>query len=189
HGILGSLMYARNYYIALYDPQTQVVDFPYFCDDMEQPPGPQVFGRGLTEYVLRTGEPLLATQQELQALADAGEIARTGPRSLDWLGVPLKKGALTCGVLVLQTYADNVRYGEKEKELLIFVSQQIASAIERKRAAKALAESETKFRAVAESVSPAIYIHNSKRLLYVNPAAEQLFGYSREELLKMPDPW
>jgi len=28
HGILGTLMYARNCYIALYDPQTQVVDFP-----------------------------------------------------------------------------------------------------------------------------------------------------------------
>ena len=189
HGILGSLMYARNCYIALYDPSTQIVEFPYFRDDMEQPPGPQTLGRGLTEYVLRTGEPLLATQHELEALVDAGEIARTGPRSLDWLGVPLKKGATTFGVLVLQTYAENIRYCEKEKELLIFVSQQIASAIERKRAAKALAESESKFRAVAESAIPAIYIHNGKKLLYVNPAAEQLFGFSREELLKMKDPW
>ena len=57
--------------------------------------------------------------------------------SLDWMGIPLKIGEESFGALVLQTYEPNIRYGEREKEILTFVSQQIASAIETKRLADA----------------------------------------------------
>src|SRR6185503_8193074 len=40
-----------------------------------------------------------------------------------------------------------------------------------------------KFRAVAETASSAILIHDGKRLRYVNRASERLFGYNRDELL------
>lgn len=61
--------------------------------------------------------------------------------------------------------------------------------LEEKRAAeKALSESEAKFRAVAETSSTAIYIHDGQRLLYVNPTAEKITGYSREELYNL-DMW
>lgn len=56
---------------------------------------------------------------------------------------------------------------------------------ERKRAEKALRESEAKFRAVAETATCAICISSGRRLLYVNPAAATLSGFSREELLGM----
>lgn len=48
--------------------------------------------------------------------------------------------------------------------------------------------SEAKFRAVAETAGNAIYIHDGERLVFVNPAAEAITGYSREELLKA-DMW
>ncbi len=38
HNIVGQLMYARNFYIALYDPQSQLLSFPYFVDKMDDPP-------------------------------------------------------------------------------------------------------------------------------------------------------
>ena len=31
HNIVGQLMYARNFYIAIYDPQSQLLSFPVFC--------------------------------------------------------------------------------------------------------------------------------------------------------------
>src|SRR6266478_7221703 len=69
-----------------------------------------------------------------------GEVQRFGPPSLDWMGIPLKIGEESFGALVLQTYEPNIRYGEREKEILTFVSQQIASAIETKRHQQQLQE-------------------------------------------------
>ncbi len=38
HAILGSLMYAENFYIALYDAATDTVRFPYYVDTMDKEP-------------------------------------------------------------------------------------------------------------------------------------------------------
>jgi PAS domain S-box-containing protein len=185
HDILSQLMYARNCYIALYDAATETVSFPYFVDEEDPPPQPRKGRRALTEYVIRSGHPLLATPEELERLVELGEVDRVGAPSLDWMGVPLKSGDTTFGVLALQTYEANIRYGEKEKEILTFVSRQIASAIESRRIQDAVRESEAKFRAVAESAATGIYIHNSERFLYVNRASELISGYTREEFMRM----
>jgi hypothetical protein len=55
-----------------------LLTFPYFVDEYDHPPGPRVLRKGLTEYVLRTGEALLATGEKLNELAAAGEVERTG---------------------------------------------------------------------------------------------------------------
>src|SRR5262249_19771422 len=54
-----------------------------------------------------------------------------------------------------------------------------------KRAEEALRESEELFRTLAETVSAGIYIHRDMRYVYLNPAAERLTGYTRDEFLKM----
>jgi two-component system, cell cycle sensor histidine kinase and response regulator CckA len=190
HKMLGELMFAKNCYIALYDASAQMVSFPYFVDekDLAAPP-PHKFRKGLTEYVLRTGKPLLATPEILDSLVRQGEVeSRVGARSRDWMGVPLKQGESTFGVLTVQTYEENIRYGEAEKGILTFVSQQIASAIIHRRNQDAIRESESRFRSLAENAAPALYIY-SNRFYYVNPSTARLFGYSRAELMAMEDPW
>lgn len=190
HAILQELMYAKNCYVALLDPTAEMVTFPYFVDEKDVvPPPPHKIRKGLTEYVLRTGRPLLATPQMLDQLVRSGQVeARTGARSSDWMGVPLKQGDTTFGVLTVQTYEHNIRYGEPEKEILTFVSQQIASAIAHRRNQDAIRESESRFRALAETASPAIVIY-AKKFYYLNPSAAQMSGYSRTELLAMEEPW
>ncbi|MEW6051561.1 MAG: PAS domain S-box protein [Candidatus Zixiibacteriota bacterium] len=56
---------------------------------------------------------------------------------------------------------------------------------ERQLAVSALAESEAKFRAVAESVNAVIIIYDAEKLLYANPAMSEISGYSPEELTGM----
>jgi PAS domain S-box-containing protein len=189
HGILQELMYAKNCYIAFHDPLTDMVSFPYFVDEKDPQFPPHRFGKGLTEYVLRTGKPLLATPDVLDEIEKRGELERAGSPSLDWMGVPLKKGDHTFGTLVVQSYRENVRYGEHEKEILTFVSQQIANAVEHRRNQEAIRESENKFRGLAETAVQAIFIYDGVRFLYVNAATEAIFGYSRRELLAMEDAW
>ncbi|MEI8080098.1 MAG: PAS domain S-box protein, partial [bacterium] len=55
----------------------------------------------------------------------------------------------------------------------------------RRHAEAALRESEGRFRALAEADSSAIMIHQGDRVIYANPGAEKVFGYTREELSKM----
>ena len=56
-------MPAENFFIALYDRETDRIEFPYFIDEYDERPKPKSPGRGLTEYVLRTGEPILVSPE------------------------------------------------------------------------------------------------------------------------------
>jgi len=191
HGIIDELMYARNFYIALYDPATELLSFPYFVDEHDSAPPPKKLGRGLTEYLLRTGEPLLATPEVLQDLEMRGEVSasRKGTRSLDWMGVPLKVGNNTFGALVVQTYSPNIRYGERDQEILTFVARQLASAVEIKRNEQALRRSEARYRSLVQSSVYGIYRASLEgRFLDVNPALITMLGYGSVEEVLLLDP-
>lgn len=189
HSIVDELMYARNFYIALYDSASDLLTFPYFVDENDIAPPPKKPGRGLTEYLLRTGEPLLATPEVLQVMEDRGEVARNGSRSLDWMGVPLKVGNHTFGAIVVQTYSKNIRYGMRDREILTFVSRQVASAVEIKRNEQALRRSEARYRSLVQSSVYGIYRSSLEgRFLDVNPALIAMLGYESPEEVLLLDP-
>ena len=187
HNIVGQLMNARNFYILLYDPQSQLLSFPYFVDEEDPTPTPKPLGRGLTEYVLRSGEPLLATPAVFEDLVRRGEVELIGASSLDWLGVPLKSGTTCIGALVVQSYNENARFGERDREILKFVSQQLAAAIEHKRYEEALRRSEARSRSLILSAAFGICRCTlGGRFLDVNPALITMLGHvSVEDLLKL----
>jgi two-component system cell cycle sensor histidine kinase/response regulator CckA len=187
HNILGQLMNARNFYISLYDPQSQLLSFPYFVDEQDPTPTPKPLGRGLTEYVLRSGEPLLATPAVFDDLVRRGEVEFIGASSLDWLGVPLKSGTTCIGALVVQSYNENARFGERDREILKFVSQQLAAAIEHKRYEEALRRSEARSRSLILSAAFGICRCTlGGRFLDVNPALITMLGHgSVEDLLRL----
>ncbi len=189
HSIVDELMHARNFYIALYDPTTDLLTFPYFVDEYDSAPAPKKLGRGLTDFLIRSGEPLLATPEVLQAMEDRGEVARNGSRSLDWMGVPLKVNSHTFGALVVQTYSKNIRFVERDKEILTFVARQLASAVEIKRNEQALRRSEARYRSLVQSSVYGIYRSSLEgRFLDVNPALITILGYESAEEVLLLDP-
>jgi len=133
HIIVKDLMLANNFYIALYDDSTNMISFPYFVDEFDPPQPPKKFGRGCTEYVLRTGQAVIVDKELSDKLNESGEVNVVGSPSEVWLGVPLKIAGKTIGVMVVQDYHDEYAYGENDKEVLTFVSEQVASAIEKKK--------------------------------------------------------
>jgi diguanylate cyclase (GGDEF)-like protein/PAS domain S-box-containing protein len=134
HRIVGEFMYARNFYIAIRNEAEATVSFPYFVDEADAAPPEVKEAKTLTDYVLRTGEPLLASPAVFSDMVERGEVEMVGSPSVDWLGVPLKKQGRAFGVLVVQSYDPAVRFAEADREMLTFVSHQIASALERKTA-------------------------------------------------------
>ncbi len=189
HRIVGRLMEARNLYIALYDAATNLISFPYFVDEMDERPEPFPAERGMTSYVVRTGKPLLATPEVLRDLEEQNEVERLGAASVDWLGVPLKVQDRVIGVLAVQSYTGQVPYTEAEKGILVYVSGQVAQAIERKRVENELRSSEARFRSYFELPLYGIAISSAeKKWLQVNDRLCAILGYSKDELTTMTWP-
>ena len=188
HDIVGELMPAKNLYIALYDPASDTVSFPYFVDEHDAPGDPKRLGKGLTEYVLRTGQPLLVTPERSQELERSGHVEVIGTPSLDWLGVPLKVGERTLGVLAVQSYSPGVRYGEHEKHILQFVSTQVAMAIERKRIDEERRGQQEFLRQVIDLNPNLIFVKDwDGRFTLVNRALAELYGTSPDDLVGRRD--
>lgn len=138
HQITKSLMAAENFYIALYDKENNMISFPYFYDQYDDPPETREFGRGLTEYILRTERNMLITAEDDIKLREEGETDLMGEPSKIWMGIILRIQEEVIGAIVLQDYHDEKTYGQKEKEILEFVSEQIALAIDKKRSEEQL---------------------------------------------------
>ncbi|MDP9193543.1 MAG: EAL domain-containing protein [Acidobacteriota bacterium] len=187
HGIVGELMNAKNFYIAEYQPDTHRLFFPYFIDEYDQRVEWLNPGHGLTAYVLRTGQPLLATPEEFERLVREGEVEPVGSPSIDWLGAPLRSGEITWGVIGTQSYDVGTRYSEKDKEILVFVAQHVAAAIEHKRREEAIRASERLYRQMFENnrAVKLLIDPESGAIVDVNMAACDYYGFTRDELLAM----
>ena len=141
HVIVGDLLFARNFYIALFEVMTGEVTFPYYVDEQRAAnPVPRRGQRGLTEYVIRQRRPCLIDHEDASVLMANGEIANNNEpiRSQSWLGIPLFEGSQVRGVLVVQSYSPAVRYTQRDQELLTFVSRHIDTALSRRSAAEAV---------------------------------------------------
>jgi PAS domain S-box-containing protein len=184
HKIVGELMPAQNFYVSLYNAENDRLEFPYFVDeyDTARDVPPRKLRKGLTEYVLRTGQPLLATPRVYEELVAAGEAELIGAPSIDWLGVPLKVKDRTIGVVVTQTYSEGVRYGEAERDILTFVSSQMAMAIERKRVEDAWREQSELLQRIVDNIPVMlVFLDEQGRLKWGNREWTRTLGYEIED--------
>lgn len=136
HRIVDSLLPAKNFLIALFDEQSELLNFPYYCDEYGDIDPNQFFSRdmldqSLTGWVFRNQKPLLAGPEKIKKMNERGECQLLGQLADSWLGVPFDSGEHVKGVVVVQSYDAQNTYSEKDQELLVFVSQQISHALER----------------------------------------------------------
>ena len=179
HGIVDELMCARNFSIVIQDPESQLLSFPYFVDEQESAPAPTKLGRGLVEYVLSTGQPLLCTPELAEQMRKRGQIELTATPAQQWLGVPLKVNHHILGALVLKSYSKNVRLRDRDKEVLTLISRQLAAAIEHKRNEQTLRRSEVRYRSLVQTAVYGIYRSSLEgQFLDVNPALIGMLGYN-----------
>jgi PAS domain S-box-containing protein len=180
HEAIKPLLPVNNFYIAQHDPNTGWMTFPYHVDEMEKNWSPRKVGRGLTSYVIRTGQPLRATPELRAELRADGEVAEDDVQSVDWLGIPLRSKQVVSGLMAIQSYDEKVRITERHQEILSVIATQVSSAIE-----GFLAEHEIqKFKLGIDRSESAVFITDPEgRIQYANPAFEKVYGYSPGETI------
>jgi len=184
HGILGELMPVENLYIALYDAENNLLSFPYYVDQYDEPPVPGKPEHGLTEYVLTTQKPLWAPGDVFTQLVLHGEADVVGTDSVDWIGVPLMVGTRVIGVMVTQSYTPGVVYTHEQFDLMQFVSTQVASAIERKMDQQRIADALEYNKTLINSSSLGITTYDATgKCILVNEPIANILGTTQEHLL------
>ncbi len=139
HAAVDELIYARNFYIALLSEDQQSIEFVYSVDQGGDHRPPRRTGKGLTEYVMRTGTTLLAHRADIDRLIAAGEVHDPGPvRASSWLGVPLRRDGEVVGVIAVQSYDPKISFSSDDERLLSFVAHNIGTGLARQAAQERL---------------------------------------------------
>jgi PAS domain S-box-containing protein len=131
HNIVGGLIFARNFFVALHRPQENILDYVYYVDEFSAPPSPAPPGKGLVSEVLKSGEYLFASQETLEQLIQDEGVDAVDTPFVGWLGVPLKSGDRVLGLLAIRSYDQDIRFGREEQELLNFAAQLLSGAVVR----------------------------------------------------------
>ncbi len=129
---LGTILNTSNFYVAIYNEINHEIELPYFSDKLDSFSSIPS-GKTLTEYIIKTKKPLLATKEKLHSLVEKNEIELKGNIPEIWLGVPLSIGGIIKGVLAVQSYEDPSTYGNIDKNFLVLASDQIALSIQNKK--------------------------------------------------------
>jgi len=138
HNIIGSLVYSENFYIALKDTKNDTMNMVYYVDTMDNfnvesiaSLPMETIKKSITVYVMKSGEPLLADNEQMAELTERERLDVHGVETVSWLGIPLVIGGNVIGVMTLQSYLPGQILSAQDKELMIFVGQHVAAALER----------------------------------------------------------
>ena len=136
------LFRADSVYVALLDKKTNVINFPYQVGEEHTP---LKLGEGLTSRIIQTGEPQLLNKNVGERYEKLG-IKRRGKHAASYLGVPIPVGNEMIGVISVQSWYQEGRFGEDDLHLLstiaanVGVALQNANLFEETKQAKAIAE-------------------------------------------------
>lgn len=126
----GRIMDHSNFFIALHDRDTDRITFPIWVEDAQIEDGSpsRPFGKGLTEHILLTKQPLLLSGDVLGQLDQLG-VERIGRVCNSFIGAPILSDGAAVGVLAVQDYSNTARYGRHELGVLGIVANQAGAAI------------------------------------------------------------
>ncbi|MGB8635116.1 MAG: ATP-binding protein [Rhodanobacteraceae bacterium] len=141
HEIVGRLIDARNFIIATYDEDRQLIQQEYLVD--EDPNEVKLtfpYGEGISSLVIRSRKPWLLDDPKFRELVDGGEIHKPhGDMDFNsWMGAPLIAQDKVYGLIIVQSYSQEVTYTPAALDLLNYVAGHVAAVVARWQSNKAL---------------------------------------------------
>ena len=120
-------------YVALWDPSTNLIGFPYYSEHGKpRVDPPLVLGQGLTSRVIQTRESILIREHIMQRLAEMG-ISVKGTPAKTYLGVPIIVGDEAIGVISVQSTKLENAYDEADERILMTIAANVGVAIQNAR--------------------------------------------------------
>jgi signal transduction histidine kinase/CRP-like cAMP-binding protein/ActR/RegA family two-component response regulator len=120
-------------YVALYDPQTALIHFPYDYESGRRVVGESIrFGQGLTSTIIESGQPLLINR-DFERRRDELGAELVGPQAKSFLGVPIMVGHETIGAISVQCIEQEGRFSESDTRLLSTIAANVGAAIQNAR--------------------------------------------------------
>lgn len=136
---IGILMDVSNFSVFLLNEETNELNFHLLYEKGKRRQGvTRTLGNGVEEYLLTSRKELLLSQPELDTFVRSQRISinEVPPSSL--LGVPLRVEEKTIGGVIVSQYSTQAsEYFERDKRILLSVTQQVAGAIQISRLAEA----------------------------------------------------
>lgn len=188
HKLVGGIIDVTNFFIAIVSEKKHTLYFPYYVDTVDEDFSPITDFNpkdSLTGFVASTRKPLLLKKEKLQEMSQQNGVR--GPTPVIWMGAPLIIKDEIIGVIAVQSYTDPCIYSDKDLQVLVSISDQVATAIDKKQTEDELKESEKKYKTLFEKTSDAIFIVNKKsgRYLDANESALRLTGRNWSELRQL----
>ena len=116
-------------YVALYNPDTGIIDFPYqYGDDLK----PIKFGEGLTSRIIQSGKALIINHEADRRGLELGAKV-VGKQALSYLGVPIPVGGASLGVISVQSTHKEGVYGADDERLLSTIAANVGVALQNAR--------------------------------------------------------
>ncbi|GAA4300616.1 PAS domain S-box protein [Nibribacter koreensis] len=165
HRELSKIIETHNFFIALYDDAKHLIDFVYYVDQLADLPSESTtrpFSSGMTEYIIKTGKPLYATKEDFLQLEAEGKLSLNGVVPEVMLFSPLSIGERIIGVIAVRDYKNPEAYVQTDIEILHFISNQVALAIERKRNEEQINIQNARLKAIFESGTHLMWSVNRK---------------------------
>lgn len=136
HLSISHLLMAKNFVIALYDSERAEITLEYFRDQFDAEPHHKTFpvGQGMTSFVISSRQGQLISPERLRQLIAQGDIKQALGNTDDlasWMGAPMLMNDRVYGVVIIQSYQADVVYSQSDLELLMYLAQHIASALQR----------------------------------------------------------
>ena len=114
-------------YLAILNPETKIIDFPYQDGDNMQPMN---YGEGLTSQIIKTGQPLLHNKDtDIAAEYDKIGVKHTGKQAISYLGVPIPVEDSVIGVISVQSTQKESRFNDEDKKLLNTIAINVGVAL------------------------------------------------------------
>ena len=112
-------------YVALLDPETKLIHFPYQFGESFRT---LTLGEGLTSKIIETGEPLLINQDVNERSIEIGATL-VGKDALSYLGVPIKTTQGTMGVISVQSTTREGMFNDNSLRLLVTIAANAGAAL------------------------------------------------------------